>query len=84
MKFRSLFDKLKDQDYIEGLSDRRRREIMICKELLTEEELRYYSSIDVAYHVARERYIKKNYDMELLKKIRRQRYPVRELSKLIS
>jgi len=53
----SLLEKLIDEEYVKSLSQRKYRELMFCKELLSEEELRQYSSISVAYAVARERFV---------------------------
>jgi len=57
MKRKSLRDKLEDQEYLNGLSDRRLREILLCEKMLDEEELEQESSIQVGYKKARKRFI---------------------------
>ena len=48
MKRKSLLEKLRDPKYLESLSERRRRELQKCIEILGLEQLQYYSSIAVA------------------------------------
>lgn len=55
----SLLSKLKDREYFCNLSERRRKELLFASKYLTEEELQTLSSIDVAYNIARQRYIEK-------------------------
>lgn len=62
----SIKDKLEDDDYINSLSDRRRGEIKICKEMLSDEELEHFCSITVAYRIARKRYIIEKYGKDAL------------------
>lgn len=69
-RFRSLLDKLEDNDYLESLSIRRKGELQICKEFMTEEELDSYSSIAVAYNrIARRRFIRERYGEDYLDKV---------------
>jgi len=63
-KFNTLKIKLEDEDYIESLSYKRKNELKVCGTLLTDEELNRYSSIEVAYPIARQRYIQNNFDEE--------------------
>ena len=63
-RYVSIKDKLEDKGYIGSLSDKMKGELKICIEMLTDEELSYYSSISTAYKVARERYIEKYFDEE--------------------
>jgi len=53
----SLLEKLIDEEYVRSLSQRKYRELMFCKELLSEEELKQFSSISVAYSVAKSRFV---------------------------
>jgi len=69
MMKRPLKDKLQDEEYLSSLSERRRRELLVCGKLLTEEELEYFSSIDTAYKIARSRYIRSRFDEEMASKI---------------
>lgn len=64
MKRNSLLEKLLNEEYVRSLSERRYKELMFCKEILSEDELRQYSSISVAYSVARNKLIE-----EILPKI---------------
>lgn len=57
MKYLSLAEKLKSEEYMDNLSNRRLRELLICEKILTEEELESESSIQVAYSKARMRFI---------------------------
>jgi len=57
MRNLSLAEKLKSEDYMDNLSNRRLRELLICKEVLTEEELDNESSIQIGYRKARNRFI---------------------------
>ena len=57
MKRLSIFDKLNVPYYIENLSDNMKTKLELVKLLLDEEELKSLSSIQVAYNLARERYI---------------------------
>ena len=57
MRRSSLLEKLLNEEYVKSLSERRYKELMFCKEILSEDELRQYSSISVAYSVARNRLI---------------------------
>lgn len=69
-KRRSLADKLEDNQYLEKLSDRRIGQLMVCKKVMTQEELDHYNSIDVAYsRIARERYIKQKYGDEFYQQV---------------
>lgn len=54
---KSLLQKLRDPSFIERLSHKRRRELRIAMEVLSEHELDLFSSIPVAYAHARERII---------------------------
>lgn len=56
----SLLEKINDDSYIVSLCDRRRKELELCIDLLSKDELALMSSIDTAYKIARERYIEKN------------------------
>ena len=58
-RYVSLKDKMENEDYVNALCYRSKGELKICKEMLTEEELRHYSSITTAYKVARIRYLEK-------------------------
>ena len=78
---RPLKEKLNDKEYLESLSDRRRRELLFCSKILTEEELSYYSSIAVAYNVARRRYIEENIPEEEKAKYLYSRRPLRIIDK---
>ena len=62
--FDSLKTKLEDTDYLESLSNKRRGEIEICKEMLTEEELENISSIATGYRIARKRYLYEHYEKD--------------------
>jgi hypothetical protein len=66
-RFTTLKTKLQDEEYIESLCYRRKNELKICQEILTEEELNYHSSIAVAYNIARKRYIQSNFDEDFIK-----------------
>jgi len=68
-KFSSLKDKLEDEEYIESLSNRRKKEILICNKILEENDLSFLSSIDVGYHIAKEKYIKEKYGEENLEEM---------------
>jgi len=57
MKRLSIFDKLNIDYYIDNLSDNMKTKLELVKLLLNEEELKSLSSIQVAYNIARERYI---------------------------
>ena len=59
VKRNSLLEKLLNEEYVKSLSERRYKELMFCKEMLSEDELREYSSISVAYSVARSKLIEK-------------------------
>jgi hypothetical protein len=54
-RFQSLWSKIHNPEYIEQLSERRRKELEFCKEVLSEEELKSSSSIAVAYYKARQK-----------------------------
>ena len=58
IRFARLKDKLEDEEYIDNLCDRRRKELLFCGDYLSEDELESYSSIDTAYKIARVRYVK--------------------------
>lgn len=58
MKNKSLAEKLQDPVYLNNLSERRQREIQVCKKIFSEEELESESSIQVGYQKARKRFIK--------------------------
>jgi len=60
MKRKSLLEKLQDPKYLESLSERRRRELQKCIEILGLEQLQYFSSIAVAYKKAREKWIEEH------------------------
>jgi len=60
----SIKAKLENKEYIDSLCDRSKGELKICVEMLTDKELSYYSSINTAYKVARERYIEKHFDIQ--------------------
>lgn len=67
----SLWNKIHDESYLESLSGRRRKELEFCKKILSEDELKSYSSIDVAYYKARERFLEeyvKEYDPKLYRR----------------
>ena len=52
------------------LSNRTFGELMVCKEVMTEDELDSYNSIQTAYNrIARERYIKRKYGNEFYEKV---------------
>ena len=53
----SLKDKLNYSEYVDSLSDRSRRQLELCKLLLSDKELRDISSIRLGYYIARERLI---------------------------
>lgn len=57
MKYLSLAEKLKSEEYMEHLSSRRLRELLICEKILSEEELEQESSIQLGYEKARKRFI---------------------------
>jgi len=57
---RPLIEKLRDQEYLDSLSERRRKEILFCSQLLSTQELSHLSSIAVAYNIARRKYIEEN------------------------
>lgn len=56
----SIWDKIQNPDYIENLCDRNRRELEFARSILNEEELQQVSSIDVAFAVARRKYVREN------------------------
>jgi len=57
MRNQSLAEKLGNQDYLDHLSERRRRELMFCEKMLTQNELVSESSIQVGYRIARDRFL---------------------------
>jgi len=57
MKNLSLADKIRNPNYLDNLSDRRYRELMICKEILDDDVLESESSIQIAYGKARKKFI---------------------------
>lgn len=57
MRYASLLEKASSKEYLRSLSRRRRLELAVCLEYLTEEELSKFSSIDTGYRIARRRYI---------------------------
>jgi len=72
----TLFEKLRDKEYLERLSKRKYKELMICSLMLDEEELRSNTSITTAYRIARDRYIDKvliDINPELANKARNKR-----------
>jgi hypothetical protein len=62
----SLKEKLDDKDFVDALSDILKGKLEICREMLTDKELQYYSSISTAYKIARKRYIETNFDEEFI------------------
>lgn len=61
-KLSSLRNKLDDIEYYDTLSERRQAQLKICELKLSEQELNSYSSIDVAYRIAKKRYIEDTFD----------------------
>ena len=57
MKRFSIYDKMHNQDYIDNLSVATKHKLNLCIEMLTEQEIKSLSSIQVAYGIARERFI---------------------------
>ncbi len=51
----NLKDRLEDSEWVDSLSERKRKELMLCSLLLSEEELESKSSIAAGYRVARNR-----------------------------
>jgi len=64
--FSTLKEKLEDTEYIDSLSYRKKAELAVCKEMLSDEELEQYCSISSAYKVARKRYIIEHYGPDAL------------------
>ena len=63
---RSLFNKLEDKEFVESLSEKTRRRLFFAQMLLSDDELRENSSIQVAYDLAKDRYLEdylKKYDI---------------------
>lgn len=86
MKKYSLADKLQSQEYINNLSDRRRREILVCKEILSNEELEHESSIEVGYKKARKKFIDKylgQINPELAERAKTEKIPVFNMINII-
>jgi len=54
---RPLIDKLSDEDFLESLNIKSKKQILFCRDYLTEEELNKINSISTGYYIARERYI---------------------------
>ncbi len=65
-KFSCLKDKLEDEEYLESLCYRSKNEIKVVEEYLSNDELNHYSSITVAYKLAKKRYMEENFDPEFL------------------
>jgi len=76
---RSLLEKLNDSTYLQNLSSKRYRQLMICRELLSDEELGRYSSIEVAYNIARSRFVSEVLDRvnpDIACKVKSGKYPI--------
>jgi len=72
-----LLEKLNDPEYMASLSERSRKELLFSAAILSEEELRSCSSIDVAYSIARITYIKEYLkDEELAERVKTKRIPI--------
>jgi len=54
---RPIIEKLEDKDYVDSLNEKSKKKLLFCKEYLSNEELKTNNSINVAYNIARERYI---------------------------
>ena len=79
MKQESLATKLNNPEFVESLSERRRRELLVCQKLLSEEELEQESSIQVAYKKARKKFIEEYLDQinpELAEHAREKKVPI--------
>jgi hypothetical protein len=64
MSRRPLIEKIHDEDYLNNLSNRRKRELLFCSQILSPEELSQLSSIAVAYNIARRKYVEENFSEE--------------------
>ena len=53
----SLKEKLMCEEYVNSLSERRYKELMFVRDIMSDEELEQYSSIAVAYYHAKHRFI---------------------------
>ena len=87
MRFNTLTEKLNDEDYFNNLCERRQRELIFCSKLLNEDEMNTYSSISVAYNVARHRFIEEylpEINIGLYEKIKEgNKVPIFNLDKMI-
>ena len=54
---RPLIDKLSDENFIENLSEKSKKQLLFCKGYLTEKELNQINSISTGYYIARGRYV---------------------------
>ena len=57
MKKFSIYDKIQNLEYIENLSESTKNKLNLCLEMLTENEIKSHSSIQVAYGIAKDRFI---------------------------
>jgi len=55
MKHKTLYEKIKNKEYLDNLSNRRQRELLFCAKILDEEELMKETSIQVGYEKARKK-----------------------------
>jgi len=62
----SLAAKLENDEYLDSLSERERKQLLVCRELLTDNELSDLSSIRVGYKIARNRYIEEHYGRDMI------------------
>jgi len=86
MKNASLADKLQSKTYVDNLSDRRYRELMFCKEILTKKELNTESSIQTAYHKARDKFIDEilpKVNPELAERAKEEKIPIFNMMKIL-
>jgi len=74
---KSLYEKMQDEEYLNTLCERRRRELELARKILGEEELRNSSSISTAYRKAREKWIIENMPPDEQEKFIYQRRPLR-------
>jgi len=75
MRTASLLEKIKNKEYVESLCPKSKRELEICKLMLSEEELASYNSISVAYSIARDRLIEQ-YFPHLRDRYKRRKVPL--------
>lgn len=86
MRNATLSEKLGNSNYLEALSDRRYRELMFCKEMLSDKELNTETSIQVAYHKARDKFIDEilpRVNPELAERAKEEKIPVFNMIKIL-